>query len=336
MSNQEKDPEEIDQLLFQHLEGLLDEKDAKLVEKYLSDSPEFAEKRSALEKTLALLKSNRTVLCPSPQILFDYTHAQPQDNAIQAHLERCESCRSLALEFQTGQKTTIMPAKVKEAFDRKFRETAKEHAHERSLIERVKQFAQAVRSFLTVPTMAMATAAAAIILAVLVYPVHKDNLYPALGDVSWKAEDEDLRIMGAMPKSVLPKAAILLIYKDFDTVPSQEKINDLYRAISPTSRLRKQLTFVDPAEVKQIVEKERVDLANTNDAGKILAKKLSIGRLFVVEISPKDKEYEIRAHLMETKNGQTIDSTVSKVSSTTELAQGIKESLNKLKLSNRS
>jgi hypothetical protein len=272
------------------------------------------------------------IFCPSPVDIFDHINGKSENSrSIEAHLKRCKRCQEVANEIQGIPEAPNMPRRVKRAFDTRFKGESTGIAPVDSSPSGIDNIVSIVQSFFRIPTLALVSAAAAIFAFAIIYPFTQDSLYPAFSGIRWEDPNQRFRIMGARPKTIWPKAAIIIVYKDFKAPPSQEEIDSLYESIRPSAKLRKQLTILDPSDVKKAIEASRINPSNIEEIVKLLTDKLSLKKALIVDISPEGDTYKIMAYVMDPSMKKGASST-SKAMSSSDLDRAVKEALNELDL----
>lgn len=164
-----------------------------------------------------------------------------------------------------------------------------------------------------VPVTALATAAAVVLLVVVLLPRDVPELMVGLSSEKW--ERPQVTLMA--PKSLAPRAVpapdvekkkivAIISYKNFKKPPTQEVIDASYRAIRPTAAMERSFDIVSPAKVSEAVQNGEVP---AGDLGQVLdgvAKKFGATEALVFTITAKGDKFEVAGELKDLESGQTI------------------------------
>ncbi|MGB9616846.1 MAG: hypothetical protein ACPL7J_05945 [Desulfomonilaceae bacterium] len=162
-----------------------------------------------------------------------------------------------------------------------------------------------------IPVTALATAAAAVLLLVVLIPHGVEE--PFVGISSEKWEKPQITLMA--PKSVTkkpskevevtkPRLAVLIYFKGFKKRPSQQEIDALYKAARPKGPAADRFDIVSPEKVGQAI-------AATKDAGaeidrtlELLKDRLNITRALMVTVAAKKDGFLVESAFKDLGTGK--------------------------------
>jgi hypothetical protein len=224
---------------------------AKRIEEHVRECQSCAEELETLRILDSLIRKHREELadspagCPEPGALVEAAIGEKTDPHILKHVQQCPDCqREFELVRQLVQEDPSLIAAPMGTAD----ETPAQGGP--SLAQRI--FAS-IRDFISVPSLALGAAAAAIIAFVLLPGAPKEVfMRPVLSDVDWQASRSiDKELMA--PKSVSgikTKVAVVLLVADDDPI-SPGELERVYRQVRIAEELGNAFEFVSPADLKK-------------------------------------------------------------------------------------
>jgi len=153
----------------------------------------------------------------------------------------------------------------------------------------------------------LGVAAAAAILVVIVYPRAEPEPLIALSSVKWEPKVVLLAPITKAPTFPdKPRAAIIVAFKGLKQPWPQEKIDELYDAMKPTSRMKQRFTFVRPSEVKEAMEKEPAPTSRKELPAKLF-RDLDISRVLFLTLSRQDGTIALDTELVDSSSGRSLE-----------------------------
>ena len=162
-----------------------------------------------------------------------------------------------------------------------------------------------------IPVTALATAAAAVLLLVVLIPHGVEE--PFIGVSSEKWEKPQITLMA--PKSVTkkpikeaevskPRLAVLLYFKGFKKRPSQQQIDALYKAARPKGPGADRFDIVSPEKVGEAIAAAKETSAGIDRALELLKDRLNVTRAVVVTITPKGDAFLVESAFQDLDTGK--------------------------------
>ncbi|MEI8182635.1 MAG: hypothetical protein WCG29_08015 [Desulfomonile sp.] len=170
-----------------------------------------------------------------------------------------------------------------------------------------------------VPVTALATAAAAVLLVVVMLPQGVPEPIVGLSGEKW--EKPQLTLMS--PKSLAtkpvptqeaekPRMALLLSFKDFQKPLAQEIIDSSYRAIRPTASMEREFDILSPDKIKEAVDKQEIRTGNLKELLDDVAKKFRASKALIFTVTSKGDRFEIESELKNLETGQSTTLSAEK------------------------
>ncbi|MDQ7785032.1 MAG: zf-HC2 domain-containing protein [Desulfomonilaceae bacterium] len=302
----------IGDLRVAYLENLLTPSEKSAVERHLENCPDCRRELEDLKQWQVILRTHKNSLCPEPWEIFDYLRgAADPEGKIRAHLDECALCRSDAAALAVESRRSGVPSGLWE----RIADLSSAHGTQttaprgESLFSRL---AELWSRFFPVPAAAVGAAAVALLLAVLLYPTSRD-IQPVVGlsSVQW-----DIKIMrpGESPRVskgiALPKdrPAFVILFKGFDEIPSQQRIDSLYRSLKPTAGLLARFSVAAPLEVKQSLVEKEIEAPNRETLLKTLYDDLGTNPIVLLTIRKHPTSFDIEAESSDPTSGRILRS----------------------------
>jgi len=227
------------------------------IEEHVRECQSCAEELETLRILDALIRKHREELadspagCPEPGALVEAAIGDKSDPHILKHVQQCPDCqREFELVRELLQED---PSLIESAVGTSVEAPAQRGP---SLPQRI--FAS-IRDFISVPSLALGAAAAAIIAFVLLPGAPKEvSMRPVLSDVDWHSSlSIDKELMA--PKSVSgikTKVAVVLLVAD-DAPISTGELERVYAQVRIAEELGQAFEFVSPPDLKKRLSADR-------------------------------------------------------------------------------
>jgi hypothetical protein len=286
----------LEELLLPYIEDTLAESEKAKVADHLSHCRQCSGEVQAIRGLVHELKSAREVFCPESWQLYEWARSGRPEGLILRHVDLCGACAKEVQGYQTESISDRMPddlwRSVKSALGRENSRPANEGVGT-SLWEKF-------YAWFKIPAVAL-SAVAAIFLVVVIYPhtVQKPYIVGLSGE-TWEGAFK--------PKAVRPKAAIVLMYKDIDNRPSQERIDTIYRALEPGMDVSEAFEIVAPAVLSNAIKSGKVDPYDRDRMLKDLNQQLGVTTAVLVTIVSSNGRTDARVEKVETLSGKVTGS----------------------------
>jgi len=302
--------------LLPYAEDLLTEEDTTMVQRHLETCAECRRELDELRETIETLKATGDAgFCPEPWELYAFalTRSDPR-NRVAAHVADCSLCSDEVKTCQALARDQDMPpetwARGRDALPRV---SARQPGP--SLGGALSAAKAWLAPIFSVRALSVATAAAVVVVALMMYLKTPPGPEIALSSVTWSRSDEPFRLMapGATdPASAPPDAgphppvATVIFLKNFTQRPDQGIIDSYYLAVRPSSKMLKHADFVPPAALKQAVEEKKIHLTGREGLIRSLSDNLKVSRALLVTITAKESGLDLDTELVDTETGRTL------------------------------
>jgi len=293
-----------DQLL-PFLEDRLSSEDRAMVQEHINSCKECSHEVQMLGDLMGKLKANKDVFCPEPHRLFDFTETgEDPEGKLARHIEQCPLCQENVAAYRAGCEVRVLPEKVHAAYRNRFSQAAPRQldVSRRSLFADLTDW---LSSFFKLPAFALATAAAAILVVVLIYPRGEIEPYLGLSSVTWKQADDDFAPKSIYAEPKKPRVAVLIYFKGFKKPWDQAKIDALYEALAPVVEAQESITILSPAEI-QAALKEKGHLSSLEELFEFLGKDLNVSSAVILEVLSGSDGFRIDGRVIDAASGETI------------------------------
>ena len=317
-------------LLLPYLEDRLVPEDKALINDHLESCGECARELRQLNHLAHLLTTNKNAFCPESWALYQCVeNGVDPDGKIAAHLEHCSLCQEEVVAYKTVCTETALPEYLKDEVARQFRPRSACAA----IYDEKRSFAALIdklKSLFSVPVMALGTAAAAILVAVMLYPVADSAPVIGLSSVAWETEQPRLvpksgiRLMGPVKPS--RSIAIVLFFRDFRSTIPQEQIDDIYSELKPSDSIASRFQIVPPDKVSEALGSINLKPFDRRELMKTLRNKIDVSEVLVVTISSTKRGREVRYELLDVKTGDVIYYTAEAPVAEDHLSKGVRDS----------
>ncbi len=275
------------------------------VEEHIKSCPDCSARSAELDRMIDNLSEYREVFCPDSWELYEFADTGNDPGArIARHIDRCAACREKIRDYTGSACDTVgMPPLVLNAF--RERVARGEVAQESVSGSRQTAISDFFTRLFRTPVFAFGAVAAAILLAVLIYPRMAQPPLVALSDVAWKPKLVLMGGRGASQTGPKPRVAAIILFEGFDSAWPQDRIDGLYEAMRPTHKMRKRFRFLSPLDVKKSVAGEgtRISVERLMNT---LRTKESADYLLLLTMKPLKDRIEVQARVLDCATGKTL------------------------------
>ncbi len=312
MKNSDSDPfdQHIDELRLAYSENLLSPAERSKFEEHLNKCPDCVKKMADWTNWIDIVKTNKHALCPEGWELFDYVGGAEDASAILAsHVDHCESCRDTVEAFRKPARKEGVPDAL---WDKMTRLHAQSFTEPKSVVGTwIGALLDQISDFFRLRLVLAGAVAAAILVAVIMYPTGTSGPLLGLSTVSW-GPSHSINLMGP-PNVLVPKAgakkdrlAIIIYFVNFKSKPEGKRIDSFYRLLAPGKDVLLRYDVVSPSEVKAAFESSGLKGGGKDEVLRVVRDKLSVSQALIMELSQKGDRFSIRAELMNAVSGNVI------------------------------
>ncbi len=338
-------------LLPIYIDGELAEKDRVAVENHLDQCLECSEELEALKQVVDVLKTDKSVFCPEAWELYEFieTGEDPEGKLVQ-HLEDCPLCCADVAEYRETAIQKTLPSEIKTELKGSFLKPA-----QRQISNESKIFAWAkgwLTSIFKMPTLTLATAVAAILAVVLLYPHGSSPVFIGVSSENWEEasfsatakslvsdahEREEIAKpvrptireaskprLSAAPK---PRVAPIVLFHGFEKPLPQSTVDSLYEQLRPSEELEERFQFSTPADLKQFLDKVADRHLPPAQELSEFYKESSINFALIENVKAEKDKFGLKSQLIETRNGKILAESIESRLSETDLASRVNDSL---------
>jgi hypothetical protein len=306
-----------------------------MAQEHVNLCEECSREIQALDQLVAGLKANKDVFCPAPHALFDFveTGADPEGK-LARHIDRCSLCQEDVAAYRAGCEGGALPEKVHAAYRGRFPQSTP-----RQLDVAPKNpfsvLSDWLSSLFRAPAFALATAAAAILVVVLIYPRGEIEPLIGLSSVAWKQAEDDFGSKSLLTPAKRFRVAVILLFKGFKEQWPQEKVDSLYEALHPPEEAFERFEFLNPADVRAALKGKMV----ARDAGGSTAEiagKVGADIVVFLDVISKRDGFRVEGLAVHAETGKTIDTRAGEEIAEPQLPLNLREVLATLLGSGRS
>jgi hypothetical protein len=293
----EKHPEHF---LLKYAENSLDPQDKAAVSAHVAACKSCSDDVNQLRDIIGNIKSNRLVFCPASSELFDWVQNDNQLGPIADHLNYCEACRNEAREYSPLRLNEQIPSDLLNSLIHA--QSVKPPSLRASLRDSGgDSWWQRILDSFRVRSFALGSAVV-ILFAVLLYPYFvQDSHIIGLSSEKWEQQMK--------PKSVRPKAAILIL-KDQGPTISQNEIDNIYRAVQPRIDISEKLDVISPAEISKAVYNKELNADSKQRLLSDLHEKFAVSTAILIAITQQNGKSNAVVEKINTKNGEAVEKKV--------------------------
>jgi hypothetical protein len=300
-ANKKHDCDTFQDLAIAYMEELLSTEETEAFQAHLLQCSHCAAHLEETRLWSGFLEENIDEVCPELWKIFE-GHEREAVN-LNEHIAGCGQCSEDLKSFQS-------PAEAKEIPEGLWREmTSSVHKESKpafgvKISHYVEQAMDYVRETLWAPSLAFATVAAALIIAVMLYPTFQSDEFIGLSDTQWSSVAIKRQLLG--PAQNGPIAGLLIKYSGLKDKPEQEMTDSLYQALEPKGRLEEQYQWLTPDEVKSALSGVDLESAPNSEIFKNLSKELQASNMALLKISKTDRAYDLSVALYDTNTGRVL------------------------------
>lgn len=285
------------------------------IEEHLASCPECSRKKALLDRMIASLKDHKDVFCPEIWQLYDFVQfGEDPSGDIAKHLEHCSPCTAKVEELRAERTTHLsLPPKILEALE-------EEYPSEPSLWTRVQEFFYSFK----MPVLTIATAAALVLVVVIMYPRQGSQPEIGLSSVSWEGNFKMMAPEVSPGTAVKPRVAVIIVMIGFEPKLVQDQIDSLYRALKPNKEMKKKYEFVSPDEVNEALEREK-GIPDIKRIIQHLHKDLNVSQVVVITLKRDGTEVVIDSAIVDAKSGTVSTKKIQRVTSYSNLEPTLRE-----------
>jgi len=287
--------------LLSYLEDTLPPEDRAMVAQHLGTCEECSNELKVLDHMTRSLRNRKDAFCPEPWELQEYAdRGRDPEGKLAGHLAKCRLCSEELQSFRLGAEDGRAPFTLRVAFRENFPEKHPEAADEgpKGLLSTISQWLSPI---FRVPVMALGTAAAVVLVVVLMYPGGELEPVTGLSSVTWDQPQgrfypkSGLNLMG--PEKHKSRATTVLIFKGLrDPIP-QERVDGLYRSLKPGNDLARRLDFVSPSVLKEVLEEAGINAPKKKDLLQVLHKDLGVAAALIATIESRQDGFRVELEL---------------------------------------
>ena len=289
-----------DDLLLSYAEGLLNPEERASVQQHIAECAECSASVKELQETINDLREHKDAFCPDPWELHEFAfYGQDVGAKISKHIAECPACRETVQTWKSEASKEHLP---QELWSRVNKTLSENRNREILTKERSIGFMERLRSLFDAPAWALGAVAAAVLLAVFLYPRGAPPSLIALSSVTWENAPK--------PKVLQPaskRAAIIIVLKDFRPELSRIQIDKLYDEVTPTMDVYERYHVVPPAEISAAVRKGLIDPSNRTKMLRGLRDHLDLNMVALITVASKPEGINFEADLIDTVTGRTLD-----------------------------
>jgi hypothetical protein len=316
---------ELEDLLLPYAAGALTGEERAMVEKHMHTCTGCSRELTALHKMTAILRENEEALCPDPVELYEYANfGEDPTGLLAAHLARCPHCSAAVEEYKTAPEDASMPE------DLWNRIRIDQQGSEQSPSSLRAYFAglfQWLSSFPGFPVLALGTAAAMILMVVVFYPGIVPQPEPSFSTVTW-VESND----GLLPKRIGPappggRLAMVIYLSGFEQPVSQERVDELYLALKPTTEMEKRFQVLPPAELIRAFRGTQTGGERRELMLQRLKHDLRAAKVLIFTVGPEESGLlHVDGELVDLQTGKTVRGIIEKGVRDSELPSRLRRS----------
>ncbi len=285
----------LEKQLVPYLEGRLSEDDARQVEEHLKECPECRAESEELIDIIHTLAKNKNLFCPLSSEIYDYAAKGTDPNdAVASHLKECETCRAEYSQYCKTIGNESLPDElwhaIKSRLDAEPVIVSPENTDTTYKEPFIEKLIHWIRPRVTIPALV-----AAIVLLVFLYQegVHRDMV--GLTSVAWENLPQPKDGTNGHRRDLL----FVIVFEGFKQPLPQNKIDSLYRAITPDIDVLNRYRVVSPAQVSSVIKESRQTVASSRDVFRVLAGRWKNGLALVITITPSSMGFVMNAKLQD-------------------------------------
>lgn len=302
----------VDDMRLPYMEGLLSPEERADFENHVRRCPDCASKLEEMSRWVSVVKDNARALCPDGWELLEYaqTGKDPR-GTISRHLKQCDPCSADVESFRTSTVKQGVPADLWAQMKRLSVGASAVRATE-SRLEWVREMLGMLADLFRPAVLVPAAVAVVVLIVAVSYHMTPVPRMVALSSVTWGTGTSGLDLMGGERSATLPadtekkRLATVLLLTNFKHPLDQNRVDSLYRALEPPSRVRERYQIVSPEEFKHVAGQDLLGAADDKALAGTMRGKLNIAELVIIELVKEGERFGIRTRLLDTATGTTI------------------------------
>jgi anti-sigma factor RsiW len=287
-------------LLLPYVDGLLGPADEHMVEEHLKQCPQCSSEADDIRETATLLGRHKEAFCPELWELYEFLHhGRDPDGTVGEHLERCNVCQefreSLAPKTVPEQMPDHVRAGLKARLPGLHDTVADPVSPTESLWERA-------FGWFKFPALAAGAVAAVLLAVVLLRSPDMPQSVIALSSVAWEKAPK--------PKAIQAtggRAAIALVFKNFDPPMGQSYINALYDKLTPTMAVYERFSMVPPDKFREAIDSQDREITDTRQLVERVGKRLNLTACLVITVTSRSGNADVKLDLIDIDSGNVRD-----------------------------
>lgn len=287
--------------LLSYLEDTLPPEDRAMVAQHIETCEECSNELKVLDHMTRSLRTRKDAFCPEPWELQEYAdRGRDPEGKLAGHLATCRLCREELRSFELGADEGRAPFMLRVAFRQNFPQIhpAAVETPAKGLLSTISQW---LAPIFRAPAMALGTAAAIVLLVVLMYPGGEMEPVTGLSSVTWDQPrsrfypKSGLNLMG--PEKHKPRTTTVLIFKGFPDPLPQERVDGLYRNLKPGTDLAGKFDFVSPATLKDVLAESGIKGPQKRDVLQVLHKELGLSSALMATVESSRDGFKMELEL---------------------------------------
>ncbi len=302
---------ELEDLLLPYAAGALTGEERAMVEKHMHTCSECSRELTALHKMTAILRENEEALCPDPVELYEYANfGEDPTGLLGTHVARCPHCTAAVEECKSAPGDATMPEHL---WNRIRIDQQRAGRSPSSLRDYFAGLLHWLSSFPRFPVLALGTAAAMILMVVVFYPGSVPQPELSLSRVTWLESND-----GLLPKRVGPappggRLAMMIYSSGFAQPLSQERVDELYLALKPTTEMEKRFRVLRPAELTRAFRGTHTGGERRELMLQRLKADLRAAKVLIFTVGPEESGLlQIDGELVDLETGRTVRGIIEK------------------------
>ena len=301
-------------LKLPYLEDLLAPEEVAEFEDHLKGCPDCAADLDSTRRLAETLRQHPEALCPEPWEIFDNAEDPEVLSAgMKRHIDRCPQCKEYAEAFAARAPETGIPEDLWKKMAPVMENPARTEPRGAETPNWLERMFEVVREAFRAPGFAIATAAAAILVVVFVYPTLKTEPSARLSNSQWESVLIKRQLMGPSIGSAAgagrkDRIAELIFMPEDSNVGPANWIDKLYSRLEPSDELLNRFAWITPAEVNEALVSSGVDMTDKEKIRDLLRRELGVSLLIFITIDAAHGERmcDLTLELMRASSGETL------------------------------
>jgi type IV secretory pathway VirB2 component (pilin) len=310
-----KPSEHPDALLLPYVEDMLDPEEVTPLETHLAACERCSAEVEALRLITRTLRESKEALCPETWEIYEVARRGDKvEHSLSRHLERCPRCREEMATLSSAGGPEIMPP---ELWLKVRGSLSGPTAGTRAVAEDIPPLSLWERFNRLFRLPALGVAVAAILLVLVMYPWEGTRLPTWDHAPRPKAGSEIHR----------PRAAVVILFKDFKKPFSDKGIYDLYQGVEPTIDVMEKFDMVAPATMSQFIGQGRASAHDRQEVLESLHGNLNVSLVVLVTVAPAAEGFQVQSELVNAATGAVSAEKTVRASGDKDLAPVMRDSV---------